>query len=216
MRPARPAYQHGMVLLLCLIFLTALTLLGLSASADALLHEKLSSNLQDSERARQTALAALSWAEQWLFSLSGPAPETCTDACAGLRVYPPGHLPLGPESESFTWWAEHGHEAGTDPFTGERIETLGAGSATAPTWILETMQAAAPSDDETADLEVWYRILARGSGHAATSVSVVESTVVRSWPGTAAPQSPDTEPSGLCPGTAEGAPCERVNWRALR
>ena len=57
--------QTGMVLLLCLIFLMALTLLGLSASSDTILQSKLANNLQESERARQSALSALSWAEQW-------------------------------------------------------------------------------------------------------------------------------------------------------
>ena len=43
--------QNGMVLLLCLIFLTALTLLGLSAASDTILQTQLSANLQEAERA---------------------------------------------------------------------------------------------------------------------------------------------------------------------
>ena len=89
--------QSGMVLLLCLIFLMALTLLGLSASSDTILQSKLANNLQESERASQSALSALSWAEQWLLEFDGPAPETCSAPCDGLYLHATGSLPNHPE-----------------------------------------------------------------------------------------------------------------------
>ena len=53
--------QSGMVLLLCLMFLVALTLLGLSASSDAILQNQLAANLQEQERAKHQKHEALSY-----------------------------------------------------------------------------------------------------------------------------------------------------------
>lgn len=51
--------ESGMVLLFCLLFLTAMTLLGLSASADAILQNQLAANLRETEQSKQSALVAL-------------------------------------------------------------------------------------------------------------------------------------------------------------
>jgi Tfp pilus assembly protein PilX len=207
--------QGGMVLLLCLLFLLALTLLGLSASSDALLQSKLSANLQDSERARQSALLALSWAENWLLSLDGPAPASCLDACDGLRLHAGSDLPPHPEFEEIGWWLVNGHEAGVDPLSGERLETITDDSFTAPVWIIETLQSIVPADSGNPDLQVWYRILARGTGRTETAVSVVESVVVRSWPAIEADGSSDAAVAGACPGSAAAAICGRFSWREI-
>lgn len=206
----------GMVLLLCLIFLMALTLLGLSASSDTILQNKLASNLQDTERARQSALSALSWAEQWLLEFDGPAPETCSTPCDGLYLHATGSLPNHPEFESHSWWLSQGHEAGINPLTGERITTISGDSINPPVWVVEVIRTIPPAENGTANFQVWYRILARGSGGMETAVSVIESTIVRSWP--------PVEDTGLsvtavptpCPGTEPPALCGRFSWRELR
>jgi len=215
--------QDGMVLLLCLLFLMSLTLLGLAASSDALLQSKLSANLQDSERARQSALLALSWAEDWLLSLQGQAPGYCLDACEGLRLHAGSagsELPPHPEFEDIGWWLVNGHEAGVDPLSGERLETITADSFTAPVWIIEALHTAAPAESGNLDLQVWYRILARGTGRTETVVSVVESVVVRSWPTTEAAISSGDGVAGVCPGSTSpgsSAPaiCGRFAWRKI-
>jgi Tfp pilus assembly protein PilX len=173
--------KKGMVLLLCLIFLTALTLLGLSASADAILQHQLAANLQDTERATQSAQTALRWAEQWLLDLEGPPPASCSGTCEGFTVHPVGTLPPHPEFESLSWWLTHGFEAGIDPQTGERLENFGAGNFSSPTWVIEFIHEIAAPEDGSSTRKVWYRLLARGSGHSEPAVSVVESIVTRSW-----------------------------------
>lgn len=208
--------QVGMVLLLCLIFLMALTLLGLSATADTILQNRLTSNLQESERAKQSALAGLSWAENWLLELAGPPPETCPEPCSGLYLHAAGELPSNPEFENFSWWKNQGHEAGIDPLTGVRMATLSRHSIKPPVWIVEVAQTTLPAENGTPDLQVWYRILVRGSGRTDTGVSVIESTVVRSWPVTAATGLTGTRASGPCPGSALQALCGRFSWRELR
>jgi len=187
----------GMVLLLCLLFLIALTLLGLSASADAILQHQLATNLRESERAKQSSLAALTWAEDWLTGLSGTAPQVCTTACEELKLHPTGGLPSQPQFEDWSWWQAQGYEAGIDPLSGDRLVTIAANSSSPPMWIIEVMHEEPAQDDE---IQVWYRILARGSGKTENSVSVTESTVTRSWSTT----SSSTADKG------------RVAWRLLR
>ena len=135
-RIACPDSQAGMVLLLCLIFLTALTLLGLSASADTILQNQLIANFQEAERSKQAALAALSWAEDWLLELDGPVPVYCKKPCDGLYVHSPGELPPHPEFESFSWWQDHGYEAGVDPLTGNPVTGVATGNINKPVWLI--------------------------------------------------------------------------------
>ena len=208
--------QTGMALLLCLVFLMALTLLGLSAASDTILQSKLASNLQESERAKQSALHGLSWAEQWLLALDGSPPETCTVPCDGLILHAQGALPPQPEAEAFSWWMDQGHEAGVNPLTGERVATISSDSFDPPVWVIETVQTIPPAADTNPNLQVWYRILARGSGHTETSVSVVESMVLRSWPVVEDTEPEDTAAPQFC--TRQNLPtrCGRHSWRELR
>lgn len=193
--------QLGMALLLCLILLTALTLLGLSASADAVLQDQLAANLRESERAKQSASTALSWAEDWILDLQGTAPEPCTTACEGFLVHPTGGLPPHPEFKDLPWWQAQGFEAGIDPLTGDRLATFAPGSANPPMWVVEVVHEIPAPEDNTAEAQSWYRILARGTGQTDSAVSVIESIIKKPWP-----------PVGST-NTANG---ERVSWRELR
>jgi Tfp pilus assembly protein PilX len=205
-----------MVLLLCLIFLTALTLLGLSASAEAILQNKLTANLRESEHAKQSALSALSFAENWLLKLEGVAPESCSTACTGLKLHAQGDLPTSPEFKDLSWWETQGHEAGIDPQSGVRISSLAGSSMSPPFWIIEAVHESLPAENGTTDLQVWYRVLARGSGRTNAGVSVVESIVVRSWTTIETPETSETETEIRCPGAETTAKCGRVAWRELR
>lgn len=205
-----------MVLLLCLIFLTALTLLGLSASAEAILQNKLTANLRESEHAKQSALSALSFAESWLLKLEGIAPESCSTTCAGLKLHEQSSLPINPEFRDLSWWETQGHEAGIDPQNGVRITSLTGSSISPPFWIIEAIHISLPAENGTTDVQVWYRILARGSGRTHAGVSVVESIVTRSWTTIESPETSEAEIGLRCPGAETMSECSRVAWRELR
>ena len=205
-----------MVLLICLIFLAALTLLGLSASAEAILQNQLAANLQETERSKQSALSALSWAEDWLLGLDGTAPDTCSTTCDGLKVHAQGDLPASPEFREISWWVDQGHEAGIDPQTGDLITKIADGSFDPPIWIIEAVHEIPPTESGATDLQVWYRILARGNGRTDTGISVVESIVVRSWTTIEGTEPTETGIPGTCPGAEPTADCGRVSWRELR
>ena len=193
--------RAGMVLLLCLLFLIALTLLGLSASADAILQSQLAANLQEKERAKQSALAALSWAEDWLLDLEGPAPEPCITPCESFKLHPAGEINSHPEFKELPWWQTQGHEAGINPFTGARLVTFAASSLNPPMWVIEVVHEIPAADDGTTDARAWYRILVRANGSTDRAISVIESTVTRPWS------------AGESSGPADKG---RVSWRELR
>jgi len=211
-----PENHAGMVLLFCLIFLTALSLLGLSAFADTVLQNQLFANLQENERAKQSALTTLSWAETWLLELDSPTLEICTEPCDGLKIHGPGDLPPQPEFEDISWWSDHGHEAGLDPITGERISTTASSGIDPRLWIIEVIHTIPASENPAIQLQVWYRIMARGNGRTKAVVSVIESIVVRSWPSSDNNQLPGAEISDTCPDSGSAKKCGRVAWRELR
>ena len=205
-----------MALLLCLLFLVVLTLQGLSAWAETIMQERLAANLQESERARQSALAAQQWAEGWLMQLDGPVPGICSHPCGGLKIHAPGSLPPHPEFEDLSWWMEQGHEAGIDPLTGDRTGFISVGSIDPSMWIIEAVRETPPMNNGNTHVQTWYRILARGSGRTNTGGSVVESIVTRPWVSLGSMDIHDTGAPGFCPGTAPAAKCGRVTWRELR
>ena len=208
--------QYGMALLLCLLFLTVLALLGLSASAETVMQTSLATNLQETERARQSALSAQKWVENWLLQLKSPAPAICPAPCDGLFIHAPGSLPRNPEFEDLSWWLDQGHEAGIDPLTSERMTAISTDSIDPPMWVIEAVHEIPPTENDDTDLQTWYRVLARGSGWTEAGVSVVESIIVRSWPSIEGADEPATGTPQPCPGTDPAAKCGRVAWRELR
>lgn len=210
---ARRKPQQGMVLLLCMIFLTAMMLLGLSASADTILQNQLVSNLQISERVKQAAQATLINAEQWLLDQGGPEPESCMSACTSPAIYSLNHLPSQPEQRSYEWWLENGHRPNSET-SGTSSGSLNINNTlNAQVWLVETVFSIdAPQDNPTIK-RVWYRILARAGNRSGTVVSVVESLFVHSWPLIDSSDEENEEDALDCPVLAN---CGRVAWRRLR
>lgn len=213
----RPAPQAGVVLLLCLLFLTALTLLGLSASAETVMQDTLAGNLQETQRSRQSALAAQSWAEEWFLGLAGVTPMSCQPPCEGLRIHTAGSLPAQPEAKDLAWWLANGQEAGIDPLSGERLMTLPAFASNPPLWLIEQLHFTAASESGAPYDQAWYRIVTRGSGPTQAGIAVVESIVTRPWATASATGEPAPTQTGPCPGfDLAASPCRRVSWRSLR
>lgn len=199
--------EQGIVLLLCLFFLTALMLLGLSASADTILQNQLVSNYMESQRVQQSAQTALRWAEHWLLDLDEPPPKLCITTCKGQLLRARGDLPAQPELEGAAWWQSNGQLAGIDPLSSMQTTTSGAANSAPSLWIIEMAHEVPASADGSTPTHAWYRILARASGRTKSSISIVESIVMRTWP---------TEKPGPCFGLTPGTECGRVSWRQLR
>jgi len=197
---SRQSHQHGMVLLLCLIFMTSMTLLSLTAATDTITQTQLAANLRDAERARHNGQLSLQWLEQWLFGKKGTAPENCSASCTGFFAHPADSLDYNLQSESLAWWTSQGYEVGLDPETGARLASIGTAGIDPTIWIIQSLhRSPASADGSTPQLD-WYRILVRSTGRSANTVSVIESVVKVGWSGT----------------SAAAIPANRVAWQELR
>jgi len=200
-------HQSGMVLLLCLMFMTALTLLSLSASSDTILQKQLASNLRDAEYAKQTAYLSLQWAENWVSRLPLSAMASCHQDCSSFYTHIAGSLESDVQFQPVGYWQLQGFEAGVDPVNGGRLATFGLDSVEPPMWIIENLHhTAAFTDNITPENSTaardWYRILVRSTGRSENTVSVIESVIVRI-----------SEDSVQTPPPAPRT--ERTSWREL-
>jgi type IV pilus assembly protein PilX len=77
------ARQRGYLLVTGLLFLVALTLLGIALFRSTGLMDRISANTRDKERAFEAAQSALQYAEWWLQSGHGGAGTECTTLASG-------------------------------------------------------------------------------------------------------------------------------------
>lgn len=189
-----------MVLLLCMIFLTAMMLLGLSASADTILQNKLAANLQQAEQVKQSAQTGLEAAERWLIGLEPSDSDVCTPPCDNLIIYAVAELPADLQYQPLSWWLANG-------------QTYSRDSSNPSIWLVELLYSMA-IPERPDHWRSWYRITARGSDPTDTVVSVVESIVVKTWSNIEASPSTTTPETSLC--SAESGNCRRVAWNKVR
>lgn len=115
--------QSGAALLLCVLLLAALSVLGLSAGADALLQARMGANQAMDERDFRIARARLRALEAALAALPGEArPPGCPDAClaglpAGTRLQEVQRVAATVEGQPETSWFLIEATHGTPPVT---------------------------------------------------------------------------------------------------
>ena len=173
--------QRGVVLLFCLIFMTSMTLLGLSATSDTITQTQLASNLRDAALARQSAKLSLAWAEQWLKDFNGPAPQSCSSQCSGFYAHPANTLGYDLPVQSLAWWVARGFAVGLDPVTGANLSATASSGADPAIWIVQKLHHSPASSDGSVPPLDWYRILVRTTGSNPNTVSVLESIVSKDW-----------------------------------
>ncbi|NIP18062.1 MAG: hypothetical protein GWM87_07810 [Xanthomonadales bacterium] len=213
-----PPNSRGAALLICLLLLTALTLLGLAAASDMTLQHRMAGNIESARESLRNAEAGLLWAERWLLSLSGDArPASCAANCApgdvirAENVYPPS-----PAVFDENWWAIHGIAAGVEPELGildPDLYDLGSH------WLVEEVHHATQTTTPDHPGEVsYYRITARGSEAGGAGVSIVQGILARPWgdPKWTDPLPPGFGQRNLCHRFGIAPPCGRVAWRQLR
>jgi len=155
-----------------------------------------------------------------LLGLEGAAPNTCDTRCDGLYLHAGGSLPPHLERKNKSWWVANGHAAGVDPLRGLRLALPPAAGVGQAYWLIELVHEQINASDT--GVNTWYRILVRGTGRNDTSVSVIESTLVRVWPLAGnTPSNSDTALAGdvtlnNCSLHGSPMPCGRVAWQVLR
>lgn len=101
-----PHCQHGMALVMALVFLVLLTLLGITAMSTSSLEEKMAGNTKDRGLAFQAAESALLHGETWIANQVNLPIFDPTDTSDGLHL---------PSSTSTPVWTDDG---GTNIWTG--------------------------------------------------------------------------------------------------
>lgn len=214
--------NRGIALLTGLLLLAAISLLALSAASGTTLQRHMAVNQEDSARAMRNASIAGSFALAWLNSRTDVERASgCTNNCLlPSGIGQPGDIPDQVEFESAAWWRSHAFAAGYNPVSDE-YDFSPAGGVEPARWLIEEIHYEHTGDRQgtgTAEGLGYYRILGRGSGRNARSVSVVEAIAARPWDSGFQPgvYPPDGPASGYCEQVAGRYDCGRLSWRRLR
>jgi Tfp pilus assembly protein PilX len=211
--------DQGIALLAGLVIMAGISLLALVSTSSMILQGKMAANLHDRQASLLEAARATHWAKAWLYSRPNEEREA---GCASDCALPPairaeGGIPDDAAFESESWWLGNGTAAGIHPLDGN-------GSASAPIgiWLIEEVHYEPldkPEEDTTLPEGIaYYRILSRGRGVQASSVSVSESIVARPWGGDlmAAQFPPSFGVSTFCQQFLPAYDCGRLTWRQRR
>lgn len=177
------ARQNGAVLIFCLVFLLALTLMGVSGMESTIMEERMAGNMQDHNLAFQSAETALVAAETWLAS-QVQWPPTSDDG--GNRVWLKDSMDPD-DSDAEPWWREPVRD--TTQWWQNNAVTVSGSSAFAepPRYIIEEYQVS--TDGQSVAIgtgvqdtsRVFHRITARGTGRNSSSVVHLQSTFVKTY-----------------------------------
>ncbi len=180
---ALPQKQQGAILIFCLIFLTVLTMMGVSGMESTTLEERMSGNMRDHELAFNSADSALQVGERWLIAQAS-RPTTSGDGSTGVWST---DAPDPDNGGGLYWWDHANINAAWWTANGIAITNV-ATVAAQPDYLIEeyavvdTGQSIAIGGGEQTVPRVFHRITASGVGvNAATRVSV-QATFVQSYP----------------------------------
>jgi type IV pilus assembly protein PilX len=186
--PASPSChnQRGVALIMALVFLTLLTLIGVTAMSTTSLEEKMATNTRDRNLAFQAAETALLAAETWMAGLaSEPGGGTWADATRGRYDFDPAAI--DPIWETNIWDGTNivAYPCTPDDTTPSDSTSCVAGTKTEiskvarqPRYVVEKMGVA----DATVPNTFAYRITARGTGSSNAAVVMLQATYVRAFP----------------------------------
>lgn len=117
-QPPQRRHQNGAALVIALVFLIALTLLGLAATGGNTLQQKMAYSVGESNLAFQSAESALIAGELWLDQrTTQPAPD-CVSPCGDTTSIWPARPPAGNPEVNLTnlrnptWWTNQGRQFG--------------------------------------------------------------------------------------------------------
>lgn len=180
-----PQKQQGAILVFCLIFLTVLTMMGVSGMESTTLEERMSGNMRDHELAFNAADSALQAGEAWLIAQAPVLPTVSADGSTGVWATDAAD----PDGTDGLYWWDHGNIDATWWTNNGIAITNVATVAAQPTYLIEQLttvtsgQSIAIGSGESSVPRIFHRITASGSGvNVGTRVSV-QATFVQSYPG---------------------------------
>lgn len=223
------AYR-GVALLTGLVLLSALSLLALVAATSALSQQRMAGNHDDAALARAQSDRALAEAARLVLTVPEDRRRAgCRDDCflspTDQVIRGADELPALPEFEPGAWWRAEGWPPGTDPVTAGAPDSEAGSSADLPRFTVEEILFRLPGEIVTppgapaiAGLG-YYRVLGRGTGRQAGTVSVGEALIARPWIGTppeAAQERPPADWAEYCAPFQPWYDCGPLTWRARR
>lgn len=176
---ALPHRQHGVVLIVCLVFLALLTLMAVSGMDNSVTEERMASNMQDYNQAFEAAEAALEQGEAWL----GAQIRLPSSNAAGTADVWTAN---GPDATNngIGWWLERDAEWWTE----NGIAASGVGEVAAPPrFVIEEIftstdgQSLAIGTGELTQTRVLHRVTARAVGSSGNSEVMLQSTYIRTY-----------------------------------
>lgn len=185
--PSSPAChnQRGVALIMALVFLTLLTILGVTAMSTSSLEEKMATNTRDRNLAFQAAETALLAAETWMTGL-GAEPNFLAGTADDKGLYTFDATAPDPIWETVNW---NGTKVVAYPCTPDDGTPSDSSScvggtkseiskvSTQPKYIVEKMGLA----DSAVPGTYAYRITARGTGGSNAAVVMLQSVYVRAF-----------------------------------
>lgn len=176
-----PHHQHGMALVMALVFLVLLTLLGITAMSTSSLEEKMAGNTKDRGLAFQAAESALLHGETWIANQVNLPIFDPTDTTDGLHL---------PSTTSTPIWTDDG---GSTVWDGNDYKNLSGLTkvASQPKVIIENLGPVRDVSDSItipgAGRTITYggtnafRVTARGVGGTAFASVMVQSVYVKRY-----------------------------------
>jgi Tfp pilus assembly protein PilX len=205
-----------------LVVLAAISLLAVTAAGGMTMQRHQAANFQDLVRARAAADIAQWAALAWLYSRPDSDRQfDCTAPCfLPAAIRPPGTLPPQTAFLPATWWREHATAWSRHPVSGDPAG-FDAPDTPDAAWVLEEVHFEAIDPDANAQGIHgigYYRVLSRGAGRQANTVTVREAIVARPWQGAyrAAPYPPEGPLRAFCEPFDVALPCGVLSWRVLR
>lgn len=174
--------QKGAILIFCLIFLTVLTMMGVSGMESTTLEERMSGNMRDYTMAFQAAESAIKDAEAWLI-LQGNLPIVSGDG--STRVW--SENSMDPAADDGKYWWEHANANG-DWWTANGVAIADVAEVSEqPMYIIEEYrsvdsgQSIAIGAGQTTQPRTFHRVTARGVGVNPTTSVSVQTTFVQTY-----------------------------------
>ena len=171
--------QQGAILVMCLIFLTILTLMAVSSMDTSVTEERMAGNMQDYNQAFEAAEVAMETAEGWL----GAQLDMPTANGAGTAEVWTEDGP-DPDTDAMPWWAERDAtwwNSNADPVSG--LQQV----AQQPQYVIEEYfvstegQSLAQGTGEQVPTRILHRITSRGVGSSGDAEVLLQSTYVRPY-----------------------------------
>jgi type IV pilus assembly protein PilX len=171
--------QHGVVLIMCLVFLAVLTMLAVTGMDTSIVEERMASNVQDYNQAFEAAEVAMETAEDWLGTQSALPVATAS----GTGVVWTENGP-DPDTDNDAWWFER-----TDAWwTSNADSAAGLQQVAAqPRYLIEEYfvstagQSRGAGTGELATTRVLHRVTVRGVGGSGNAEVMLQSTYLRPY-----------------------------------